>query len=469
MSGGDARDAGRAAAGRATPARRIPRSSGPRRWWPAVSVAAAAGRARADRGPLALTALVVAVAAFLAVAAPRLVAATGDDALHWAVRDAGPDADLTFARSIEEDAYQARALQVDLADTTRSLATGLRGALDPALDAAVTAPVVTVATLPLLVVEPGTGVDTPVLRTAFVDHDGSPAVTWVAGAAPGPTLTEREARSWQPGPPVPVEVGLSQAVAAALGVEVGDVLSTRNESRTVALQATVSGVFRADDPADAAWSAVPGLLEPRIVGTPLTRQTQLTGLLSDASLPAALFAMPPGVTQRVVAFPPDAARLVQADVAPVAAEIAGLRAQAGVRASDGSRTSVTTRLDGVLLDARDRFGAAVAQTSVLLGGVLGVVALCLLVAAGLLVRRRATTLATHRARGATLPAVAVELGVESVLVAALGAGAGVVVAGLVVPGAVPWGWLLPVVVGAAAGPPVLGVRLAARSAGGRRV
>ncbi|WP_087509188.1 FtsX-like permease family protein [Cellulomonas iranensis] len=447
------------------------RRAAPRRpWWPAVATAAMAGRARADAGPLALTALVVAVAAFLAVVTPRLVAATGDDALPWAVRAAGHDADLTFARAIEEDAYQARALQVDLADESRDAATSLRGTLAPALADAVSTPVTSVATLPLLVVEPAVDVDAPVLRTAFVDHAGTPAVTWVAGRAPGPTLTEREARTWQPGPPVPVEVGLSEAVAAALGVGAGDVLATRNDSRTVALEAHVSGVFRADDPTDPAWSAVPGLLAPRAVGTTLTRQTQVAGLLSDTSLPAAVLAMPPSVTQRVVAFPPAVERLVQGDVAPVAAQVAGLRAQTGaVGADGGARTSVTTGLDRVLLDARARFGAAVAQASVLLGGVLSVALLTLLVAAGLLVRRRATTLATHRARGATLPAVAVELGTESALLTAAGAAAGVGAAALVAPGPVPWAWLLPVVVVAAAGPPVLGVRLAARSAGGRRV
>lgn len=436
---------------------------------PSVSVAAMAGRARGDAGPLALTALVVALAAFLAVVTPRLVASTGDDALRWAVRAAGADADLTFQRAIDENPYGARDLQADLAETLRTQARAAQGVLPPVLDAVVQAPVTSVATLPLVVLERRGEDAAPVLRTAFVDHDGPLAVTWVAGGPAGPTLTAREARGWEDGRPVPVEVGLSEAVAAALDVGVGDVLATGNESQTVAVEARVSGVFRADDPDDRAWSAVPGLLEPRVVGSSVTRQTQLAGLLSDASLPAAVFAMPPSTTQRVVAFPPRTAALGQADVAPVLAEVAGLRAAADAPVPGGTRTSVVTTLDAVLLDARDRYGAAVAQTSVLLAGVLGVTLLTLLVAAALLVRRRATTLATHRARGATLPGIATELGTESAIVAVLGAAVGVGAAGLVATGPVPWGWLLPVVVVAAAGSPALGVRHAAGSAGGRRV
>ncbi|MCC2335420.1 FtsX-like permease family protein [Cellulomonas wangsupingiae] len=439
-----------------------------RRWLPPVSVAATAGRARVDRGPLALTGLVVAVAAFLAVVAPRLVAATGDDALRWAVRAAGPGADLTFARTIDENPYEARALQVDLAQTTRTGTTTVRDSLAPALGTVLDVPVTTVATLPLQVVAPDADAAGPVLRTAFVDRDGPPAVTWLAGGPARATLTAQDARGWEPGAAVPVEVGLSEDVAAALGVRVGDVLTTRNESRTVALDATVSGVFRAQDPADAAWSAVPGLLEPRVVGTFLTRQTQLAGLLSDASLPAAVLAMPPDVARREVTFPPRTAALGQSDVAAVAAEIAGLRAGADSPAA-GTRTYVGTTLDGVLLDARDRYRAALAQTSVLLAGVLSVTLLTLLVAATLLVRRRATTLATLRARGATLPGIATELGVESVALTAVGTAAGVLAAGVVTSGPVPWAWLLPVVVVQAFGAPALGVRLAARSAGGRRV
>lgn len=447
------------------------RRAAPRRLpLPAVGVVGVVGRARADRGPLALTALVVAVAALLASTTPRLVAATGDDALRYAVRSAGDDADVTLRRAVDEDPYEARALQVDLATTTRSMTSTVRDSLAPPLARALGVPVTTVATLPLLVVSPVADVDHPVLRTAFVDRDGSPAATWVSGGPARATLTEKDLRAWVDGTPVPVEVGLSQAVAAALGVDVGDTLTTRNEKESVVLDATVSGIFRADDPGDPVWTTVPGILEPRTVGTFLTRQTQLAGLLSDASLPAAVVAMPPGTTTREITFPPATGRLGQRDVTAVNAEVAGLRAAADAPTPGGaSRTSVTTRLDVVLLDARDRYRASVAQTSVLLAGVLGVTALTLLVAATLLVRRRATVLATLRSRGATLPGLAAELGTESLVVAAAGCTAGVAAAGLLVPGPVPWPWVVPVGVVAALAAPTLAVRHAARSAGGRRV
>ncbi|GIG41218.1 FtsX-like permease family protein [Cellulomonas phragmiteti] len=434
-----------------------------------TSTAGVLGRARADRWPLVLTTLVVALAAFLATATPRLVAATGDASLRYAVRAAGPAADVTLRRAFDADPGGQRTLHVDLAARTREATQLVHASLAPALDAVLAEPVTTVATLPLLVVGPGTDLDRPVLRTAFVDRAGAPAVTWVRGRPAGATLSPQEARAWPVGAPVPVEVGLSQDVAAALGVDVGDTLTTRNENASVVLDATVSGIFRAGSPTDPVWSTVPGLLEPRTVGTFLTRQTQLTGLLSDASLPAAVLAMPPGTTSRVVTFAPDPDSLAQADVATVAAEVAGLRAAADEPVPGGaSRTTVTTTLDTVLLDARARFRAAVAQSSVLLAGVLAVTLLTLLVAAALLVRRRATVLATYRARGASLPAIGLELGVESVTVAAVGCGAGAGLAALLVPGPVAWPWLAPVVVVAALAPPALAVRHAGASTGGRR-
>ncbi|UZN02040.1 FtsX-like permease family protein [Cellulomonas sp. S1-8] len=437
--------------------------------WPGVSSAGVVGRARADRWPLVLTTLVVALAVLLACVTPRLVAATGDDALRYAVREAGPGADLTLSRPLDENPYESRTLLVDLAAGTRDMTEVAHTALAPVLADALTPPVTTVATLPLLVVGPENDLDRPVLRTGFVDRDGPPAVTWVHGRPARETLTARDVATRVDGAPVPVEIGLSEAVAEALGVEVGDTLTTRNENGSVAVDAAVSGVFRADDPTDPVWSTVPGLLEPRAVGTFLTRQTQLAGLLSDASLPVAVLAMPPGTTTRVVTFEPQVDALGQDDVAAVTAEIAGLRAAADEPTPGGaSRTSVSTALDTVLLDARDRFRAAVAQTSVLLAGVLSVALLTVLVAATLLVRRRAAVLATHRARGASLPGIALELGSESVVVTAVGCALGVVLAGAVVPGAVPWPWLVPVVAVAVLGPPTLAVRLAALSTGGRR-
>ena len=438
---------------------------------PGVSAASVAGRAWADRWPLVLTTLVVALAAFLSCATPRLVAATGDDALRYAVREAGPRADITITRSHSENPYVPRHIHVDLALDTRGMTESIQGTLVPELDRVLAVPVTTFAMTPLLVLGPENDLVQPVLRTAFVDRDGPPAVTWVHGGAARETLTNKDLETWVYGTPIPVEVGLSEAVAQALGVEVGDTIPVRNANQSVFVDAKVSGVFRADDPTDPVWSNVPGILEPRVVGSVLTRQTQLAGLLSDDSLPIAVFAAPPGTTTRSVTFAPDPDTLGQDDVGAVTAEIAGLRVSAAVPVSSygGSRTSVTTGLDTVLLDARARFGAATAQASVLLAGVLSVALLTLLVAATLLVRRRASVIATHRARGATLPGIAVELGAESILVAAAGCGLGVYLAGVVVPGAIPLPWLIPVAIVAALGAPTLAVRRAARSAGGRKV
>lgn len=437
---------------------------------PGVSVAGLLGRVRADVGPVALTTLVVTLAAFLACATPRLVTATGDDALRHAVVAAGQDAELTVARPPVVDPSAARALQPDLAEATRALAETVEASLAPALADVLAPPVTTVATSAYLLTEPPAGLQVPVLRLVHVDRAGPPEVDWVAGGPAAATLTARDVASLVDREPVPVEVALAEPVATALGVRVGDVVRTRNQNRSVLLDVVVSGVFRPQDPADPVWSHAPGLLEPRTAGSALTRQTQLAGLLSDASLPVAAVVVPAGTVTREVTFAPEVAALGQDDVAQVAAEVAGVRTAADTaRSLDGGTTSVTTSLDTVLLDARDRFGAAGAQSAVLLAGVVCAALLTLLVAAVFLVRRRVAVIATYRARGATLTAVALDAGAESVVVAALGVGLGIALAGLVSTGPVPWAWLAPVAVVAAGSAPVLAVRVARASSGGRGV
>jgi putative ABC transport system permease protein len=436
---------------------------------PGISVPSVVGRARSDLGPLVLTTLVVGLAALLACAIPRLVTETGDDAVRYAVREAGPAAQVAISRPFSENPYEPRTVHLGLAESTGDLAASLDAELAPPLADVLAAPTTTAVTSALHVTSPAGDLAIPMLRMAHVWDGGPPALTWLEGGPAGAAFTTDDLADWVEGSVLPVEVALSEAVADGLQASVGDRISTRNDNRSVFIDVVVSGIFRAEDPNDPVWS-VPGLLEPQVVGTALTSQTQVTGLLSDESLPTAVLAMPSGTTTRTITFAPEVDALREDNATQIAAEVAGLKSAAQDDVSYGTPPpAAQTDLDAILLDTAGRFRAATAQASVLLAGVLTVALLTLLVAAALLVRRRAAVLATHRARGATLSGIAAELATESTLVAAAGCTLGAALADLLVPGPLPWPWLVPVAVVAVLGTPVLGTRAAILGVGGRRV
>ena len=125
-------------------------------------------------------------------------------------------------------------------------------------------------------------------------------------------------------------------------------------------------------------------------------------------------------------------------------------------------------LDRVLDDASAQVANARGRAQVLLVGLLATAMLTLVLAAQLLVRRRAGPLTLARERGATLVGIGAELAVESLLVAVAGAAVGLAVTAALV-GSVGGRWVLPVVVVAVLAAPVLGAVEAGRATSVRRV
>ncbi|WP_460492157.1 hypothetical protein [Dactylosporangium cerinum] len=269
--------------------------------WPSIR-----GRARADAGPLLLAAAVVAAVAFLAGAVPPLLRTTADDAVRDTVRRAGGDADVLVHSRFERDdgpsggRLRAPLLADDVDDfrdrASFELGAGLHAVLQPPV-AVVTSPVLNVT-------------DGSVLRTfqlAYLAADGGgPAVTWIAGTAPGPAAaagTDRFVVAPYVGPPWPVQVGLSEADAAALGLSPGDTIALKDEHKQVK-DVRVSGIFRPADDADPAWRLAPSVLHP-VAGADGVGTTRLGGLLSRDSLPDARLAFDQDQLQRTVRFAPD--------------------------------------------------------------------------------------------------------------------------------------------------------------------
>ncbi|MEV0624790.1 FtsX-like permease family protein [Nonomuraea wenchangensis] len=425
--------------------------------WPSV-----AGRARADAGPLLLAAVVVAVVTLLAGAVPPLLSATADAAVRDAVRRTGGDLQVHSRMEDDDGPGGSRVRHPRLAEDVDDFRARATDELGPGLRAALRPPVATV-TSPTLKITDGS-----VLRTfqlAYVARDGGPGVTWIAGGPPRPTASETAAVPYG-APPWPVQVGLSEADAAALRLRPGAHIPLADDQGNVK-KVQVSGVFRPRDSADPAWRLLPSLLNP-VAGADGTGSTRFAGLLSRESLPDARLAFGLDELRRTVSFTPDPARLTWDVVPSVAAKVVALKASSGSSGARDGSLKWETRLDGVLRNVSSQVEAAFAQASVLLVTLLAVAVLVLLLAADLLVRRRAPALTAARQRGMSLPVIGGELLLESAVLALLAAAAGLGLARAVAPG-VSWDWTPPVVVTAVAAGPAFGMLTAARATRDRRV
>ncbi|MEO3806004.1 FtsX-like permease family protein [Nonomuraea sp. B1E8] len=425
--------------------------------WPSV-----AGRARADAGPLLLAAVVVAAVTLLAGAIPPLLSATADTAVRDAVRRNGGDLQVHGRMEVDDGPNGSRVRHPRLAEGVDDFRARATDELGPGLRAALRPPVATV-TSPTLKITDGS-----VLRTfqlAYVARDGGPDVTWIAGGPPRPTASVTATVPYG-APPWPVQVGLSEADAAALQLRPGARIPLADDQGNVK-KVQVSGIFRPRDSADPAWRLLPSLLGP-VAGADGTGITRFAGLLSRDSLPDARLAFAQDELRRTVWFTPDPTRLTWDAVPSVAAKVVALKAASGSSGARDGSLKWETRLDGVLRNVSSQVDAASAQASLLLITLLALAVLVLLLAADLLVHRRAPALTAARQRGMSLPVIGAELLLESAVMALLAAAAGLGLARAVAPG-VSWEWTAPVVVTAVAAGPAFGTVTAARATRDRRV
>ncbi|MFG1961834.1 FtsX-like permease family protein [Nonomuraea sp. NPDC049028] len=451
------------------------------RWWPpALHWPSVRGRARADIGSLLLAAAVVAAVTLLAGVVPPLLRATADEAVQDGVRRAGGDGDVLVEARMERDdgpnggRVRAPRLAEEVGDfrdrATDELGPGLRAALRPPV-ATVISPTLKITdgsvlrTFQLAYLAKGGGADGGPHRNGI---GGGPQVTWIAGGPPRSVVREADNHAEVPvtGAPWPVQVGLSEADADALKLRPGARIPLKDDAGAVK-KVLVSGIFRATDSTDPAWRTAPALLRP-VSGADGVGSTRFAGLLSPESLPDARLAFDQDALRRVVRFTPDPNRITWDSAQAVSAKVVALKATSGSSGALDGSLKWETGLDGVLRNIRTQVGAASAQASVLLTGVLAVAVLVLLLAADLLVRRRAPALEAARQRGAALPTLGAELLVESAVVALTAAASGLALSRAVVPGA-SWEWVVPVVLTAVVAGPGFGTLAAARATRDRRV
>lgn len=436
--------------------------------WPSIR-----GRARADWGPLLLVAIVITAICLMAAAVPPLIRGTADRATQDAVREAGDEADV-LAQAPWEDDYattdipdptggfslgRARAprLSADLDD----LAGRAKNDLDPSLRTRLKPAVITVSSISLAVTDGS--VQRHFELEYLKDDNGGPAVTWVSGGPP--RATAEEATIPLNGPPWPVQVGVSEAEAAALGVHAGDAIKVE-DAQYEPYAVKVSGVFRPRNADDPAWQLRPWVLHP-VADLDGVGSTRFGGLLSADSVPDARLAFRDDQLTRTVSFAVNPGDLTWESTQKLAATVAKLKADSASSSERDTSLRWDTQLDSVLRDVRAQIDAASAQASVLLIAVLAGAVLVLLLAADLLVRRRRSALVATRQRGAGLSDIAAELLIESVAVTVPAAALGVALAFILTGGAA-LTWAAPVIVTAVIAGPAFGTVTAARGTRDKR-
>jgi len=406
--------------------------------------------ARADLWPLLVTMLVVALTVGLSVAVPAALAGRADTAVRAAVAQSAPPAELLVTAPYVIGASDPT---VGAADTTvgvDEVARRITDALPDSLRRVLGPPVAAATSTDLEFSTPAlpTG---GVLWMSYLWSGREPAVRWLTGVAPG-----------RPGPDGAVQLALSDEVARTLGVGVGDTFEAIKPDHTT-VPVLVTGVFAAQDVRDPVWTTRPEVLRPRVVGPSAAPTTVVGGLLSAASLPAARAALEPAGVTRTFHLPVDPQALDYAGSGTLATELAALEASPALLGAPGPAPTVTSGLDHVLTQVRERVAGTWAQATVLLAGLASATVLVLLVAAELLARRRSAALRIVRARGGSLAVVAGRYGAESVVVVGLGAAVGVVLGLAVAPGAVTWLWVVVVVAVGVLAPPAFATLTAARS------
>lgn len=411
-------------------------------------------RAAQDTALLTGSALLLLATLLLTLAVPRLVERTADVAVGETVRAAGTDADLVAIDPPDP-----------LAATPPDPVAAAYGSaqwLTTEFGDVVEAPVVSIGSASATMRTPVGAFALTLVHVATPQRQ-DPVVRWVAGTAP--TLVpeaEQNGVTWDdPGPRI-VRAGLSAAAAAELGITADMLpLTMRRQGPTGYDHVVVTGLYEPVDPGDDVWVDQPGLLGA-ITSPPGTA----TALQTSAYVPFDVVEdMLHVVGGRGVA--PLARAAVRTDGMTVGDAHALVRR---IEASAVRSARLSSGLPEVVAAFDARMAAARAQASLVVAGVATAAALCLVLAASLLVARRRPYLAAERARGASLASVVTRALLESVPV--------VVVAAVVAAGVValllrdqPGSALLAVAVAVVAtlAPAVLAAREAAVAWNGRRV
>ena len=365
-------------------------------------------RIRAERGLILLAFVVVGATSFVFAAAPRLFNRASDDALHYAMEHAQPT-QRNLVLALVSPASN------DRLDGIRGFGDSLASDLPPALSALVADRKLQATAARFTVSDPPVE-DT---RLTLSYQDGlTDATRLVDGRWPvdrGTPLQRVEIGNGsttgsQDQPPVVVEVALSTAEAARIGVRVGDRLTVTMDGEDPLLTGTrfdivpaeveVVGLYQPLDPAAEYWDADTSLIEATEGGTDLHPILFASAFMAPETHDTLRRSGMPFHYQWLLRIDPG--RMDAGQVGELQAELRHLAAQMTTSelASPGSpvlRTGLLAILDAYAAQralAGSVLSVAVLGPLALAGGALAMIAV-------LLITPRRSTLALARGRGAT--------------------------------------------------------------------
>lgn len=345
-------------------------------------------------GLMALLAVMTSLAGFVATAAPRLLNRVEDTALRQAIAEAPASArDLTVVSDLDPDTLTGLAAARD----------GIESALPGVLRRAVSNRWYAVQTEP-----------EAAIADFFPDFEGQPpsldvrvqdgfedAVRLTEGelpAAPRPPTDLRE--------PLRLETVVSTETAEVLNLRVGSEFQVPIPvPGSLPIRVRITGLFQARDPDAAIWLDHPQTLHP-VVPRPLIGPTTYLGtVVAHPDAATALWAAAKWPAEVLFRYRLDPRRLHAGQVDSLLAALG--RVDAGGHGISGGflRSGLRHLIEGFA----EQRAVVAAVVAVVWAGILTAMLAVMLMAAGLAAIRRRAELALWRARGASLPGLAVRL------------------------------------------------------------
>ena len=352
-----------------------------------------------------LTAL-VAFATVLAVAVPRLVTDTVDAGAREEIQSVGTDADVLVSTFVGVPTRDRPAMSPE---QVIELQQELPGRLPSALSRVAGELTLTVVSDDFTVAT-DLDIDRVTARIALLTPEMEDRLRIVSGTTPAATAEG-----------APIEV----VVPAVTGLELGTMLTAKGSTLVV-----VGLAEQGDESAERDWIDLPGIWTSTVESARGSTDLEVMALASPAGVEASygLVGQSLDATVRIAL---NADRFTGELIDEVADELGFLAVNSTkLESPSGGQVEVRSTYKNALKNFEGKARGAIAQMSIMIAGVLGVCLVVVLQLSRLLVLRRASEFALERARGASVASVGVRGVLESILVAVVGVGAGLAIAGV---------------------------------------
>jgi putative ABC transport system permease protein len=384
-------------------------------------------RARNDLPQLATIALLVTASTAVGLLGPGLVLDTLDEGAREAVAAYGPPADVVATASIGAPGPEAQATSAaSIINTASTISDGLPPGLASVYVGSTLSVISGETPVRDIDGEQWMGGGRLAVQLAMLTDENTAGLTIVDGRLPVVRAPDSLA---------PVEIVVSRATADMADLAVGQVLNLAVSDRQIFFSdnpvpepvVIIVGVVDVIDATDNLWQESPEIWQPRHreASAAVGEQLRFTALAApDGVQAASLFLDYP--LNAFIRLRIDPERFSAATVAQIVDEASALRA-GGLTLVPGAAIGVQTGIPEALVDYPKLAQAALAQMSVMMAGVIGIIAVVLILLSRLLVAQRGPAIALERARGASVLSIGLRALIESVAITAVAMAIGLLV------------------------------------------